>query len=140
MQAISSDVKGLKQYFIETKNPIVIITVEKNRSQKYLIEELKPLFSHIKILAIVDKKNNQLNNPYMLVWRVVNNIDSIRDIYIDGDTISIDATNKNSHDNFKRRWPDDVVCTTSVIEDLRKREIIDVNDEFIKYWGIVEEK
>ena len=137
MQNISSDIKGLKQYFTDTKNPIVVISVEKNRSQKYLIEELKSLFSHIKILVIVDEKNNQLDNPYMLVWRVVNNIDSNRDIYIDSHTISVDATNKNSYDNFKRRWPDDVVCTKKVVDDLKKRNIIDVDDKFIEYWGIV---
>ena len=139
MQNISSEIKGLKQYYTDTKNPIVVISVEKTRSQKYLLEELKPLFNHIKILAIVDVKNNQLDNPYMLIWRVVNNIDSNRDIYIEGDTVGIDATNKNSHDNFKRRWPDDVVCTTSVIEDLRKRDIIDVDDNFISKWGIIDE-
>ena len=137
IQNISSDVKDLKQYYTDTKSPIVVITVEKNRSQKYLIDELKPLFNHIKILAIVDEKNNELDNPYMLVWRVVNNIDSNRDIYIDGHTVCIDATNKNSHDNFQRRWPDDVVCTSSVVEDLRKRNIIDIDDSFIKYWGLI---
>jgi 4-hydroxy-3-polyprenylbenzoate decarboxylase len=137
MQKISTEIKDLKQYFTDTKNPIVIISVEKSRSQQHLIEELKTLFSHIKILVIVDEKNNQLDNPYMLVWRVVNNIDSNRDIYIDGDTIAIDATNKNSYDNFQRRWPDDVVCTQSVIDDLKDKKIIDVDNKFIKYWGIV---
>ena len=44
----------------------------------------------------------------------------------------IDATDKNAHDNFKRRWPDDVDCTKEVIESLRERKIIDVSDEFIK--------
>jgi len=137
MQNISTDIKGLKQYYTDTKNPIVVISVEKNRSQKHLIEELKPLFSHIKILAIVDEKNNTLDNPYMLIWRVVNNIDSNRDIYIDGHTISIDATNKNSYDNFQRRWPDDVVCSANIIDDLRNRKIINVDDKFIDYWGII---
>jgi len=137
MKELSSEVRGLKQYYTDTKNPIVVLTVEKNRSQKHVVDELKPLFTHIKILVIVDEKNNQLDNPYMLVWRVVNNIDSNRDIYLDGHTIAIDATNKNSHDNFQRRWPDDVVCTKKVIDDLKAREIIDVNDKFIEYWGIV---
>jgi 4-hydroxy-3-polyprenylbenzoate decarboxylase len=137
MQQISTDIKGCIQYYKDTKTPICVIAVEKSRSQKYLIDELKPLFNHIKVLVIVDEKNNTLNNAYMLVWRVVNNIDSNRDIYIDGQTVCVDATNKNNHDNFKRRWPDDVVCTKSVIEDLRKRDIIDVDDKFIKYWGIV---
>ena len=137
MQTISQDIKGCKQYYKDTKNPVVVISVEKNRSQKHLIDELKPLFNHIKILIIVDEKNNDLENAYMIVWRVVNNIDSNRDIYIDDQTVSIDATNKNSMDNFTRRWPDDVVCTKSVIDDLRDKNILDVDDKFIKYWGIV---
>jgi len=137
MQELSTEIKDLKQYYTDTKNPIVVITVDKKRSQKYLIDELKPLFSYIKILVIVDEKNNQLDNPYMLVWRVVNNIDSNRDIYLDTHTIAIDATNKNSHDNFQRKWPDDVVCTKEVIDDLKARGIIEVDDKFIEYWGIV---
>ena len=134
---ISKDITSLKQYHTDTKNPVTVVKVHKNRSQRYLFEELKVLFSHIKILIIVDEKNNDLDNIYMLVWRVVNNIDSNRDIFIEGNTIGIDATNKNTHDNFQRRWPDDVVCTKSVIEDLRKRKLINVSDEFISTWGIV---
>jgi 4-hydroxy-3-polyprenylbenzoate decarboxylase len=134
---ICKDIKDLKQYHTDTKNPICIISVEKNRSQKYLVQELKPLFSHIKILVIVDEKNNDLENPYMLVWRVVNNIDAQRDIFIDNQTICVDATNKNKLDNFLRRWPDDVVCTKSVIDNLRERKILDIDEQFIKKWGIL---
>jgi 4-hydroxy-3-polyprenylbenzoate decarboxylase len=73
----------------------------------------------------------------MLLWRVVNNIDSNRDIFIENKTIFIDATNKNSHDNFQRRWPDDVVCTKEVIDDLRQRNIIDIDNDFIQKWGLI---
>ncbi|WP_418184981.1 menaquinone biosynthesis decarboxylase [Aliarcobacter vitoriensis] len=132
MQNISNDIKGLKQYYTNTKNPICVISVDKTRSQKYLFEELKPLFSHIKILVIVDNKSNDLENTYMLIWRVVNNIDSNRDLWIDGNTLCLDGTNKNSLDGFTRRWPDDVDCTKSVIDSLRERKIIDIDDEFIK--------
>ncbi|WP_418186974.1 menaquinone biosynthesis decarboxylase [Aliarcobacter lanthieri] len=136
MQHISKDIKGLKQYYKDTKNPICIVTVDKTRSQKYLFEELKPLFSHIKILVIVDDKSNDLENTYMLIWRVVNNIDSNRDLYIDGQTLCLDGTNKNSLDGFTRRWPDDVDCTKSVIDSLRERKIIDIDDEFIKKYQL----
>ena len=66
----------------------------------------------------------------MLVWRVVNNIDSNRDIYFESNTICIDGTNKNSFDNYKRTWPDDVDCTPSVIKSLQERGIIDIDEEF----------
>ena len=134
---ICKDIKELKQYHIDTKNPICVVSVQKNRSQRNLFEELKPLFNHIKILIIVDEQNNNLENAYMLVWRVVNNIDSNRDIFIDGQTIGVDATNKSTLDNFQRRWPDDVVCTKAVIEDLRDRKILNISDEFINKWGLV---
>jgi 4-hydroxy-3-polyprenylbenzoate decarboxylase len=137
MHKIDTNVVDLKQYYLDTKSPICIVTVKKERSQKELFKELKPLFKNIKILVIVDEENNDLDNLYMLLWRVVNNIDSNRDIFVDGHTIGIDATNKNKLDNFQRRWPDDVVCTKLVIDDLRKRGIIDISDQFIKQFGLI---
>ena len=137
MSKISDEVKDLKQYFTNTKNPITVISVDKKRNQKHLFEDLKTLYSNLKILVIVDAKNqNDVNNPYMLLWRVVNNIDSNRDIFIDSNTICIDGTNKNSLDNFNRRWPDDVDCTKEVIDSLRQRGILDIDDEFIKKYQL----
>ncbi|AXK48252.1 menaquinone biosynthesis decarboxylase [Aliarcobacter trophiarum LMG 25534] len=132
MQEISKEIKGLKQYYIDTKNPICVISVDKTRSQKELFEELKPLFSHIKILIIVDNRANDLENPYMLIWRVTNNFDSTRDLYISENTICLDGTNKSTLDGFSRRWPGDVNCTKSVIDSLIERKIIDIDEEFIK--------
>ena len=137
MQSITNEIKNLKQYYKDTKNPVTVITVDKTRSQKHLFEDLKPLYENLKILVIVDEANqNDVENPYMLVWRVVNNIDSNRDVYIDSNTICLDGTNKNSYDNFKRRWPDDVDCSMEVINDLRARGILDIDDEFIKQWQL----
>lgn len=136
-QTIDNNVKDLKQYYKDTKNPVVIMRVDKKRNQKHLFEELKSLYSHIKIVAFVDDTKNSLDNPYMLVWRIVNNIDSNRDIFIDGNTLGIDGTNKNELDNFQRRWPDDVVCTKSVLEDLKEKKVIDISEDFIEKWGLV---
>ncbi len=133
MQSLTSEVKELKQYFTNTKNPVTIITVDKTRTQKYLFEDLRPILENIKILIIIDASHqNDVNNPYMLVWRVVNNIDSNRDMYFDQNTICIDGTNKNSFDNYKRTWPDDVDCTPSVLESLQERGIINISEEFKK--------
>ncbi|WP_417326709.1 menaquinone biosynthesis decarboxylase [Halarcobacter sp.] len=130
---LTNEVKQLKQYYTHTKNPVTVIAVDKKRNQKEIFELLKPLYKNIKILIIIDDANqNDVNNPYMLVWRVTNNIDSNRDLYIEDNTICLDATNKNDYDNFKRRWPDDVDCSKEVIDSLRQRGILDISDEFIK--------
>jgi len=136
-QTITDEVKDLRQYFTNTKNPLTLISVDKTRNQKHLFEDLKPLLENIKILIIVDASNqNDLDNLYMLLWRVVNNIDSNRDLYFESNTICLDGTNKNSFDNFKRRWPDDVDCTPSVLESLQKRGIIDISEEFKKKYQL----
>lgn len=130
MHLISDEVTALKQYETDTKSPICVIKTNKTRNQKYLIEDLKPLYEHIKILVIVDDTKNDINNPYMLIWRVVNNIDAARDVYIINNLIALDATNKNKLDNFHRRWPDDVDCTQSVLDSLVDRGILNIDQDF----------
>ncbi|WP_187648596.1 menaquinone biosynthesis decarboxylase [Nitrosophilus labii] len=136
MQNIDKNVKALKQYKKETKNPIVVITYDKKRSVKEFFKDIKELNKYLKILVVVDEKNNDLENPYMLIWRVVNNIDAKRDIVLEP-FIMVDATNKNELDGFKREWPDDVLCDKKVIEDLQKRGLIETNEEFIKKFGLL---
>ena len=136
IQNIDENVKALKQYKKETKNPIVVITYDKKRSVKEFFKDIKELNKYLKILVVVDEKNNDLENPYMLIWRVVNNIDAKRDIVLEP-FIMVDATNKNELDGFKREWPDDVLCDKEVIEDLQKRGLIETNEEFIKKFGLL---
>lgn len=136
IQAISDTVVGLKQSMLETKTPVCVISVDKKKSQLKLIEELKVLKKHIKLLVVVDKDNNDLNDPYMLIWRVVNNIDAGRDIVLEP-FIAIDGTNKNETDGYKREWPGDTFCTKEVLERLQEKGIIDIDEAFIKKFGLL---
>ncbi len=137
MQEIDSDIHNLKQYMTDTKNPITIVAVDKNISQLEVIKSLEPLAPHIKILVIVDEQNNDLENPYMLIWRVANNIDASRDI-VTAPFIAIDATNKNSLDGYTREWPGDTLCDKKTLEILSQKGLIDIDDAFIKKFGLLE--
>jgi len=130
MREITDEVQELKQYFTNTNTPLCLISVNKRRRQKELFADLAPLLGHIKVLIIVDAKNNYLDNPYMLIWRVVNNIDANRDFHFAQKSLCIDATNKNEMDGFMRRWPDDVSCTPSVIEALKRKKVLDIDAAF----------
>jgi len=136
MQHIEKRVVALKQYMTHTKNPVCVIAVEKEESQLKLIEKLKILEAHLKVLVIVDHRNNDLNDPYMLVWRVVNNIDAQRDVILKP-FIAIDATNKSEIDGFKREWPGDTFCTKEVLEKLQSQGVIEIDDKFIKRFGLL---
>ncbi len=136
IQEINANVVELKQYFPETKNPICMITVNKQKSQLKLIKKLKVLKEHIKLLVIVDKINNDIEDPYMLIWRVVNNIDASRDVVLEP-FIAIDATNKGELDGFEREWPGDTFCTKDVLDSLQEKELIDIDEKFIKKFGLL---
>ena len=129
---ISDDVKGLKQYYVDTKTPVCLIQVDKKCSQHENFKKFEPLFGHFRLLIVLDEKNNYLDNLYMILWRVVNNIDANRDFYFKNETLCIDATNKNSLDSFTRRWPDDVSCSQEIINKLQSRGIIQIDETFKK--------
>lgn len=129
--ALIPNIIALKQYMTHTANPITVIQYTKTTSARTLFDALSPLKNHLRIVVFMDEHNNDVENPYMLVWRTVNNIDAQRDIWLHP-FIGIDATTKNTLDGYTREWPKDVDCDLKVIEDLRKRHIIDISDEEIQ--------
>ncbi|PAF41745.1 menaquinone biosynthesis decarboxylase [Helicobacter sp. 11S02596-1] len=137
-RALMAEIMILKQYFIHTQNPICIIGVEKNT--RNILEASKNLASLQKSLAIVvfvDVNKNDLNNPYMLLWRITNNIDAKRDICICNHTIFIDATDKNPSDGHLREWPKETDCSIEIIESLRAKGLLDtITEGFMKRFHI----
>jgi len=136
LHEIDENVVALKQYFTQTKNPVCMLMVEKTESIQNLMKKVEVLSEHIKLLIIVDKANNEIDNHYMLVWRVVNNIDAGRDVRLEP-FIMVDATNKSEEDGFTREWPGDTFCTKEVLDMLQEKGLIDIDDTFIKRFGLL---
>lgn len=135
MNVLDASVIDVKQYMTHTANPITFVQYEKNESAKHLFERFRTLSAHLRIVIFVDTFQNDLSNPYMLIWRVVNNIDASRDVWL-SPFIGIDATNKNSLDEFHREWPGDVNCAKTTIDSLRQRRILEIGDELIHTYQI----
>ncbi len=131
-----SDIKAIKQYKTHTKTPICILGVQKYRVIKDLYDELKEFENHFKLLIFVDMESNDLGNPYMLIWRVVNNIDAKRDIFLKEEFIGIDATNKSLIDGYTREWPKDTDCNQEVLKKLQARGLITKNRELLKKYHV----
>jgi 4-hydroxy-3-polyprenylbenzoate decarboxylase len=132
---IEPTIKEIKQYKTYTKTPVCMIAIDKQESIKNIYDKLKILKEHTKLLVFVDVQKNDLSNIYMLIWRIVNNIDASRDIFLEKEFIGIDATNKGKVENFPRRWPDDTDCDREVISNLRKRGLLNIDDSFLdKYY------
>ena len=119
--------KTLRQYFLDTKNPITILGVQKDSHslQKFLKKSaFANLQKHLRILILLDDSKNDLENLYMILWRVVNNIDSKRDIRILGEIVVIDATDKNADDGYHREWPKETDCDSKTLESLAQKGLL----------------
>ncbi len=135
-RALDVRIVALKQYMTHTANPITVMQFSKDAPAKELYDALAPLAEHLRIVVFVDEQRNSVENPYMLIWRTVNNIDAMRDIWREH-ALGIDATNKSAIDGFEREWPGDVVCDSDVIASLNTRGIIDADAAFLEKFQII---
>ena len=123
------EASALKQYMRHTRNPVTVISVAKRRVLRECFDALIPLTPYLRIVVFVDAEKNDIENPYMLIWRVTNNLDAQRDIFISGLTVGVDGTNKTALDGFTRRWPDDVTCTPEVVKALKEKGLWTLPEE-----------
>ncbi|EAL0988233.1 menaquinone biosynthesis decarboxylase, partial [Campylobacter jejuni] len=119
---------NLKQFYKESKSPIVCILLDKKEKIEQSFDKLLEFKKHFRILVFLDAEN-KLENSYMLVWRVVNNIDAKRDIFIKEERLGVDASAKDEAEGYLRAWPKQTDCTKSVIEDLILRNILENNPD-----------
>ncbi|HEB8261473.1 TPA: menaquinone biosynthesis decarboxylase [Campylobacter jejuni] len=126
---------NLKQFYKESKSPIVCILLDKKEKIKQSFNKLLELKKYFRILVFLDTEN-KLENPYMLVWCVVNNIDAKRDIFIKEKRLGVDASAKGEAEGYLRAWPKQTDCTKSVIEDLILRNILENNPDLFNKFEI----
>lgn len=132
-----SEVKCIRQIYTQTKNPITLIGIHKKDSiTKEILETkleshnnlafdaIQKLQKHARIVVIVDSAKNDLENLYMLLWRVVNNIDAKRDVVILDSIVFIDATDKDKRDGYLREWPKETDCSLEVLKDLEAKGLL----------------
>ncbi len=134
---IEPTIREIKQYKTYTKTPITVISIDKKERVEQVYKRLEHIKTYTKLLIFVDYEKNDLNNPYMLIWRVVNNIDAKRDIFLQKEYIGIDATNKGDIEDFPRLWPDDTDCDREILDSLRSRNLIDINENFLNKFYLI---
>lgn len=137
VQLLIPEAVGLTQYMRHTANPITVVSVRKeSRSIQNCFSLLEPLKEYVRIVIFVDEAKNDIHNPYMLLWRVTNNIDAARDLYKSDVIVAIDGTTKTKVDGFEREWPGDVECTPSVIERLKSLSLWDLEPKLEKKYQL----
>lgn len=126
----------LKQFGTNSASPIVCVLVKKSKNMRILFDELLEYKKHFKIIVFLGCENH-LANPYMLLWRVVNNIDAKRDLYIHEEVLGIDATPKDEKDGYKRIWPKQTDCSPEVIAALIKRGLLEDDEDLFARFEVM---
>lgn len=128
LQEVFKNIEVLRQHYIDTLNPIALVGVKKEKSliKNLDKEKLLGLKKHLRILVLLDEAKNDLDNLYMILWRVVNNIDAIRDIVILDSILVVDASDKNLSDDYKREWPKETDCDRAVLDSLENKGLLEI--------------
>ncbi|MEW5832605.1 MAG: menaquinone biosynthesis decarboxylase [Campylobacterota bacterium] len=127
--ALIPETVNVAQYMRHTANPVTVVSVRKGeRSIRDRFASLETLERYLRIVIFVDEAKNDLYNPYMLIWRVSNNLDAQRDLYRGNTVVALDGTTKTAADGYEREWPGDVECTPAVVERLKSMGIWDLDE------------
>ncbi|WP_104731982.1 menaquinone biosynthesis decarboxylase [Helicobacter salomonis] len=129
MQAVLPQALILRQYGIHTANPLCVVGVQKTRPLLNAVHGLKDLQSALSIIIFVDALKNDLNNPYMLLWRITNNLDAKRDLKIEEGLVFLDATDKSALEGHTREWPLETDCSLEVLQKLSNLGLIPPLDD-----------
>jgi 4-hydroxy-3-polyprenylbenzoate decarboxylase len=137
LRALIPEVVDATQYMRHTANPVTVVSVRKaGRSLRECFPSLEELRDFLRIVVFVDEAKNDIHNPYMVVWRVSNNIDAQRDLYLGESIVAVDGTTKTAVDGFDREWPGDVECTPSVVERLKGLGLWDLDPKLEKKYQL----
>ena len=135
-QSEEPTILALKQHFYDTKNPLVLINIDKKELVERSWRRLLKFSENFKILIFTDARNDA-SNLYMSVWRIVNSIDALRDVFVaQDDRICIDATSKHEWEGYTRRWPQETLCSREVVASLIERGIVQDEPELFKKFEI----
>ena len=70
-------------------------------------------FSSITIFVVLESHEN-VNDASTVLWKILNNIDPKRDMYIFGNRIGIDVTCKTGDPDYKQDWPAEIEMSNNI--------------------------
>lgn len=138
-RAKSDEILELKQYKTDTKSPVCVVKILKNRRADEIFNELNEFNKYFKILIFFSECSGEkvrLDNIYILIWRLVNHIDALRDIYVKDGRVLVDASIKGRIDGYDREWPKQTDCTKAVVDELIKKGVVKNEPELFSKFEI----
>ena len=99
--------------FAGCTRPLILINIEKKGKSSQCFKDRVEALDVTGIMVLFDSDIN-LADDSLLLWKVFNNVDPVRDILLSGNKMIIDATRKGMADGHTRPWPDDIVMSEEI--------------------------
>ncbi len=120
--SIDRKISGVRVVFDQCRSRVIMLNVKKDKkaNSAWFINKIKnsPL-CHEGIIILYDHQIDISSDP-VLLWKIFNNTDPVRDITAGKNFIIIDATKKGTADGHKREWPDDIEMSPEVVKKVDK--------------------
>lgn len=124
VRRVSERFTGCRRLDLDVANPVLLLNFFKDgatsaRSQAaglFAAEALRPF----RIFVVYDD-DIALEDGSLVLWKLFNNVDPLRDIVRKEGRVLVDATKKGPEDGHLRPWPDDIVMDPEVAARVRRR-------------------
>ena len=116
--SIDKKITGVRTTFEECRNRVIMLTVKKDKktNSSYFIKKIKnSSVTGEGIIVLYDHDINITDNS-VLLWKIFNNVDPLRDIVLEKSCLIIDATKKGIGDGHTREWPDDIEMSQNAVK------------------------
>jgi len=108
LDSIKNDAKDFDVKNINCENSFCSVALNKSeKSGREILEHFahSNTLKNVRAFALFDA-DIDLKNKSLLLWKIFNNTDAKRDIFVSENCVFIDATIKGKSDNHYREWPE----------------------------------
>lgn len=116
--SIDKRISAVRTAFDECRSRVIILAVKKDKkaNSAYFIKKLKNSTLRGQGIIILYDHSIDLGDDSVLLWKIFNNVDPVRDIVLENECVIIDATKKGISDGHSREWPDDIEMSEDIVK------------------------
>jgi 4-hydroxy-3-polyprenylbenzoate decarboxylase len=130
--SIDKKISAARTAFNECRSRVILITVKKDKkaNSPYFIKKIKNSALAGEGIVVLYDHDINIKDDSVLLWKIFNNVDPLRDIIHERNSMIIDATKKGISDGHSREWPDDIVMSDDIVKKVDL--LLKGKTEFIK--------
>ena len=118
------EVKDCRFMYRDARHSVTLVAFDKTRahqaSEFIATFFADPDFAAASILIVLED-HIDLQDPSAIMWKFFNNLDPKRDFHFVGEHLGIDVTRKFPEEGYRQNWPDEIVMTQEIKDQVQEK-------------------